>query len=467
MDVAELRNEGRVRRLMGAAVGIATLLVSVLVASPARAGQMIVVDDDGQQCAEAAYATIGDALAAATDGDTIEVCAGIYAERLNVTKSVVIIGPVDAVTNFDCFGAAPAQAGDFDATQFAILEPPPPATAEAADPILLLDADRVEVAGLVIQGVVDQTPAPGNIFVPAAASSDAHSGYQVHHNIFRSNTLGMEFGSNGVFSSLVDHNCFRENRWGVANQRFALANAELSSNSSFRIASIAFEVGWAFRGARDVTVSENTVREAAYGILVENSASVLVADNHVESVGVRGIWVSSGNDGVRVADNVIAGGAALTGNPAGIALTGPAAGLVRSTDVVVQDNTVSGMRIVTQTGAVFGYGIVLTANALDGGLIADNVTFGNGQGGLTLFNNNLNNVVRDNISYDNVWYGIRVQLNLSVGNVFRDNEMSGNGVADASDTSDPDMADGIQLRNSWIDNDCVTDEPAGAICGID
>ena len=112
----------------------------------------------------------------------------------------------------------------------------------------------------------------------------------------------------------------------------------------------------------------------------------------------------------------------------------------------------------------FGIGLAALTGAANGAIFSDNITFGNGQTGLILFNNNINNELRDNLSYDNGIYGIRVQAAGSTGNFFADNRMSGNGVADASDATDPNLADGIQLLNTWVDNNCTTDQPAGAIC---
>ena len=53
----------------------------------------------GTSCADPGYATISDALAAASAGDTIEVCAGTYDEQLAITQGVILQanGPVTVV----------------------------------------------------------------------------------------------------------------------------------------------------------------------------------------------------------------------------------------------------------------------------------------------------------------------------------------------------------------------------------
>lgn len=71
-----------------------------LVGSPASAATTHWVNDDavtylppGIDCTNAGYATISAAVSAAAAGDTIEVCAGTYAEGVLVDKSLTILGP--------------------------------------------------------------------------------------------------------------------------------------------------------------------------------------------------------------------------------------------------------------------------------------------------------------------------------------------------------------------------------------
>jgi hypothetical protein len=71
------------------------MLASVLFAMPAHAGHVLFVDDDnsdGFQCTNAPYQTIGAALAAASDGDEIHVCPGVYVEQVHLSKRVRILG---------------------------------------------------------------------------------------------------------------------------------------------------------------------------------------------------------------------------------------------------------------------------------------------------------------------------------------------------------------------------------------
>lgn len=69
------------KKLLTLAIVLSALLIAVPVsADPAT----LVVDDDRADCPDATYSTIQDAVDAASDGDTIYVCAGTYPESVSV-----------------------------------------------------------------------------------------------------------------------------------------------------------------------------------------------------------------------------------------------------------------------------------------------------------------------------------------------------------------------------------------------
>jgi parallel beta-helix repeat protein len=99
-------------------------------------------------------------------------------------------------------------------------------------------------------------------------------------------------------------------------------------------------------------------------------------------------------------------------------------------------------------------GILSAAGNLSDSLISGNVTSDNSGNGIILLAGNTDNVIRGNQA-DRNRNGISAFFG-ATGNRFEQNSMHGN-VTDARDFNTP--------INVWIDNDCETDNQAGAICG--
>ena len=75
----------------------------MVVPVPAFAGgPKLVVDDDRAQCPRASYSSIGSAVAAARDGDTVRVCGGRYPEDVVVDKRVDLVADARAAPAVDC-----------------------------------------------------------------------------------------------------------------------------------------------------------------------------------------------------------------------------------------------------------------------------------------------------------------------------------------------------------------------------
>lgn len=79
----------------GTAASSATAPLTGPQAVDAAAGAVLVVDDDGS----AQFSTISDAVAAASDGDTIRVRPGTYRETVRVTQDVTLVAPDGATLN--------------------------------------------------------------------------------------------------------------------------------------------------------------------------------------------------------------------------------------------------------------------------------------------------------------------------------------------------------------------------------
>jgi len=408
-----------------------------------------VVDDDKAQCAEAGYTSIGAAVTAANPGDLIRVCAGSYPERVAVDKPVVIKGQPEAVEAIDCFAPSASTRGDLDTTVLPVVSPPD-ATAE---PLLRLAADGVEVSGLVFEGMVD--PGVNSIYRASLETSPLYSGYRVHHNLFRLNTLGMETASNGAIASRFDHNCLRENGWAIANQRYPLGKARLDHNETFRQRNIAFEMGWVLAGVEDVRLDHNVSRLDGYGFFVEASSRVLIEDNVVQAR-LFNVAVNGGNRTVQISRNSI-----LPGGTLGVFFRPlPQSGTTApSEDVLVEGNTIHGM--IGNPGS----GIAVSPlHPVRDAHVRENVLSDNQGDGLRV-NSGSGNTYSGNVMERNGGYGATAGAG-AAGNTFLGNVMLDNGTADAHEAPAAVGVPQTELRNDWIDNVCERDLPAGLICGM-
>lgn len=120
--------------LAALAVGV-FLLIGQAVAAP---GDKLVVDDDGEQCRNAEFTTIQEAVDAAAPGDKIKVCAGLYEESVQVDKSLFLKGEG---------GNPEKRTEEGDPTKEAIVDPPTSGT-----PGFNLQADNVRVRGFTVTG---------------------------------------------------------------------------------------------------------------------------------------------------------------------------------------------------------------------------------------------------------------------------------------------------------------------------
>lgn len=450
------------------ATGLGGVLVAPAIAS-ATSSHTLVVDDDGAQCGPHAYSSIQAAVGAAHRGDRVRVCPGRYAERVVVDKPLTLTGQPAAVAALNCFTEQTSEPDDLDSSIVPVLEPP---DAEET-PVLRLAADRVEVAGLVIQGVDDQEAdiVDGySLFDAALTTDDAHTGWRIHHNLFRLNYLAVELGSKGGPESRFDHNCLRDNTYSVANQRYTLSRALLDHNETYRSQNTAWEIGSGYRGTTAVTWEHNTSRRDSLAVWAENDDHLTLRGNGVEQAGrfivakddghltIQGNRVEQAGSGMyleggliqpRILHNTVTGslGVAITVNPQ--VGDGPVTGLV------VRGNT------VTDNGAS-GFTTGGLAN-LTGASIVANTFSRNGRHGVALAPGTGANRVLDNVIEGNAQYGIRLFPGTQDVLLVR-NRMLGNGLADAIDETAV-TTDGVTvLANRWVRNTCTVDVPPGKIC---
>jgi parallel beta-helix repeat protein len=403
----------------------------------------LVVDDDRLQCAKAEFTSIQAAVDAAHAGDLIRVCPGVYAEAVTIDTPLTLKADPEAVEAIDCFQPT---LGELPVDQQAIIDPADDGFSIAFE----LEADDVVLEGFVVQGA--------SVGVDA---SDRFSGYRVHHNLLRSTTLfGMDFGSDGTSESRVDHNCIRNNPFGLVSEldddslwkpsdgperdewnARNLTNARIDHNSSFANSGGGLEAAGPGRRVV-VTFDHNISRDA---ILLQNSTDSAILDNEVIGSPGNAIVIGGGNDRLVIRGNQV--------NGAGLAGIRFIATFIdrfpipsRNVDVIDND--------LTRNMA----GIVSEANNLAQSLISENAISENRGNGINLASGNTDNTVRGNHADNNRIAGINV-FSGAIRNRFEQNSMHGNTIVDARDFNTPGA-------NVWINNDCDTDIPTGTICGV-
>ncbi|HYH74161.1 MAG TPA: right-handed parallel beta-helix repeat-containing protein [Nocardioides sp.] len=448
---------GRRRRASVAAVTAVAATMGGFASTSASAdpasgpSRTIVVDDDRAQCAKADHTTIAAALAEAVDGDRVRVCAGRYAERLVITDSIELRGDPSRAESLPCLDSVPAAPDDLKGAGVAVLEPPP----GLVGPLLRIEANDVEVAGLVVQGKesgVVAEPVPGaTLYDPAVQVDESTSGVRLHHNLFRLNTLAVEIGGSGPAPQRVDHNCFGDNDFGVANQRYLLTGLELDHNTSVRTLVVTYEVGWFYRAVTKADVHHNTaVETATIVVALSNNNGSIARDNDILGGSIR---VIGGRD-VVVRHNRISDNDSVRAN--GGVVVNPSTNQPGSVGVTVEEN------VITSLSGTPGTGIFVSLNSRSTGLVIrrNEVTDNRGEGiGLGIGVTGVR--IEDNTVLRNAVLGIGTRLSTS-GNTIAGNTVLGNGV-DARDQAWA-TAPASAPPNAWVGNTCVTDDPAGLIC---
>jgi hypothetical protein len=254
----------------------------------------LVVDRDGVQCANANFTSIQAAVDAAQAGDLIRVCPDLYPETVVIDKPLTLKGDPETVEAIDCFQPT---LPELSSEQQAIVDP----AGDGFTVAFTLAANEIVLEGFVVQG--------GSVGVDA---SDRFSGYRIDHNLLRLNTLfAIDFGSEGTHPSRVDHNCIRENRFGLVSELDSdalwpdrgnrgpenardLINARIDHNSTLQNLA-GLEAAGPGRHVQ-VTFDHNVSRQERDAILLQNSeVSTIVAN---ESTPLRlGIVIGGANGG--------------------------------------------------------------------------------------------------------------------------------------------------------------------------
>jgi parallel beta-helix repeat protein len=416
---------------------VVTALGSLVVGAAGAQAATLAVDDDAMQCPNAGYTSIQAAVNDAQTGDMIRVCPGVYHESVTIDKPLRLEGDPDAVAALDCF--AP-ELGAADPTQQAIVD----GTGSSAQQLFDLEANDIVLRGFVLQGASSDPSQPYPQWRRAINTSDQYSGYRINHNLIRSNTVGIRFGSEGTQRSRVNDNCVRENLFGLGADDRNLVNATVDQNDTFMNEMVAIAPDRPLK-LQNVTFANNLSQQDGGGYAVANSTASRIVDNEVTNTVHTAITILGGNQ-----DLLVAGNRVLRDGAAGIFAPGTL------TESLITDNTAMANR---------GTGISLSNGS--GNDVTDNQSSENGASGIFLGASFTGSQVSDNEANDNGRNGIAAALG-AIGNRFENNSMHGNGNVNPSsffDANDANIPPNVSGNNFWIDNDCVTDNVGGAICG--
>jgi parallel beta-helix repeat protein len=290
------------RRLALIAAPIAVLGLATFSNTAVRAsGSTLVVDDNHAQCPTAAYTTISAAVAAASAGDTIQVCAGIYPETVTVDKQLTFDGAKMGIDARSGRGGL--------------------ATESVVDSIN---------GGFIIDGGVNNVTIDGFTIMGAGSDSvgadgieafQGSSGLQLLNNIVRDNLEGINFQNpDGTMPALIQHNNFINNNNGTtaeggtgvfisngpANSTSILAN----KFSGHRQTAINF-AGNSNSHSTGLVVDGNQSQNDATFVVATNSDNAAVDSNTISysgSANGTAILDFGSNNNLRILSNVIKGG---------------------------------------------------------------------------------------------------------------------------------------------------------------
>jgi parallel beta-helix repeat protein len=418
------------------------MLVGAPVTQAAAAQRMLVVDDDRQQCSNADYTSINAAVAAASPGDTIRVCPGLYSETVVVNKASLSLR---GFTNGS--STQPCLRGDAAAN---------PTVDSVISGGVRLEANRVSLEGFTVQG---RPPDPLLLSSGGIATSAAFSGYSIRLNVVQDNPDGINLNSSGASTTVVDHNCIRRNNLGgegetgIFAEQGLLTNARIEANTFTGHAFSSMFLGYGLAAFpvitapnRDLVVTGNlSVDDGIGGIIVSNVKRVAISNNKLIRTG-NAIAVYTPASEVLVARNQVEDspffGIRVDGNPFGCCSypTGP-------TSIAVAANTVRRAGTAAPQD-----GILL--NRTSHSSVVDNRIEGSNRDGIDV-RDSTEILVVANQADSNARDGIR-NRGTSASNTFKDNHMHGNTEHDAHDEN--------RTLNTWTDNICQTDFPAGTIC---
>ncbi|MET3807817.1 hypothetical protein ABIB25_004844 [Nakamurella sp. UYEF19] len=340
------------RRTTGAMIVVGALGAGLLLApSQAMAAGLpavaTVVGIAGPRCAAPAFATIGAAVAAASDGDTIYVCPGIYPESLHIDKNLVLLGAQ--------FGT-PATSGRTDASKETIIEPP--------------TGDLVSYSGAATTGTLDGFTMIGQGDNYGIGVTDALLTAATWNNNIISDTLSaMKFSvsrSASVTGNRFTGNDSANNQAAVFLTNRSSKDVAIDGNAFARNGAAVNTPGSPTNSefTTGLKVTHNTSVDDGNFIVLTNSSGTLVDSNTVTSsllAGAAGsaLFITGNNADTMISNNTITGGPAT-----GISLNNQFSSNLPSSGTSITGNTIAGRTNGIRVSSAMGAGPTVTATTI-------------------------------------------------------------------------------------------------------
>jgi hypothetical protein len=292
----------------------ALALIAALIAAPsAQAANTLVVDDDSAGTAancnapNAAFTTLSGAIAAASNGDIIQVCPGTYASQAVVNKALTLRGARAGVDARD-----PSRTG-LPATESVLT-----GTGNSGITPLRVIVDNVSVDGFTIEGNTNV----GNLAAGVLVNPNL-AGLDFRNNIVQNNISGLQLANDTVTNpAIIRNNVFRNNNQpgsvasgaGIYSDQLVsgglLTNVTIADNAFSGNNTAGVLLGSTAAASQSgVSVSGNTMTTNGNAILLYNTASVTIANNSISAGTASQIVVGGGVNGAAITGNLIQNGA--------------------------------------------------------------------------------------------------------------------------------------------------------------
>ncbi len=274
-----------------------------------------------------AFSTIQSAVTAANPTDTIRVAGGTFAESVNITKQLTVLGNQ---VNADAQGGRPgANETIVDAgggTDFNI------------------GASDVELNGFTIQGA-SAGATPFGITLAVGTS-----GTKITDNIIQNNIAGMSLAnSSAADQTVISGNLFANNNntgpisgTAIYSDQFtqggAMTNVLINNNTFTNNSNAGVIIGPtdATMGASNITISSNIMTTSGNAILLFNTTNSTIANNEISASTASQVVIGGGDSGISIHNNFISNGAT-----SGIRI-GDFGGGSANSNVTINRNSISG-----------------------------------------------------------------------------------------------------------------------------